>query len=227
MRYILNLTTICFLTISGFSQSITDSLTSKPDKYGWGLELGPCTGVCYSTGESADFIKNGCFGSVGVTMNYGRLTHMFRLAGISSSIKSDIPNFNEWNQSNDLNSGNFELLTGYKLLKTKRLNFSPYGGVYTSRFNTQVDGDIIDKSDRFFNFTLGTITELKFNLEKKSNPFRPEMLDNEIYYWYIKLYTGYYPNYFKALELDGNELYWNISIGMNIRGYRVTKKTEN
>lgn len=224
MRQFLILIATFVLSFSSYSQSLTDTLAIISGKYGWGIELGPCTGGCYSTKESAEYIKNGCFGSASLAMSYGRLTHMVRLAGISSSIKNNIPNNIEWVKENRINSMNIELLTGYKILKSKRLDFSPYFGIYTSRFNTKQNKDILDKSHRFYNITMGTMTKLKFGLLKKENPYRSVLLKEDIYYWYIKLYAGYYPGFFTELELDGSELFWNLSIGVSFRNVEIFKK---
>ncbi len=226
MRNVLSLIACYIVCYASFSQINDSTRILKPYKYGWGLELGPCTGRCYASNESSKYVKDGCFGSAALSMNHKRHTHILRFAGISSSIKNDLPQLTEWNRGRNLNSSNIELLTGFKVIKSKRLNFSPYGGIYTARFNVQEDGDILDKSRRFSNVTLGTVTELKFNIEGKYNPFLSEMLDKEINYGYLKLYVGYYPNFFKVLDLEGGELYWNISLGVNFRAYRVVEKNK-
>ena len=150
---------------------------------------------------------------------------MLRFGGISASIKNDFPSDPKWTAKNDLNSMNLELLTGYKLINSTRINFTPYFGGYTTRFNTQEGSDIIAKSQRTVNITGGTIVELKFNPpETRKSPFKYQNIKKDIYYWYIKLYTGYYPNFFKTFGLNGPEFYWNLSIGLHFRGAELVEK---
>lgn len=220
MRKIATLLFLLALQVSVYAQS--DSLQKpRASHWGFGMELGPCTGKYFLTGEAKQYISEGCIANVSITISYDKFHFIMQLGGISGSIKNELSHGLEWKMGNNFGSSHLQLSFGYELLSTRRLNIIPFASGGMTVFNTRLDttGSFGAGHSRWSaSYSVGSAFDFKMNfpLFKKN---REPGVDHGRAYLYFRVLTGIYPNYFRQqLGINGSMYFVNLSVGFYVSG---------
>jgi hypothetical protein len=193
-----------------FSQTDTTKAPAIP-KWGWGMELGPGSGMYLLTGDAKEKLSEGwTFFNVDMSLSWNRLHFIAQISGFGSSIKQGLDYGPDWKKDNYIGSTNFQLSTGYNLLEKKYYRILPFVSTGMTAFKTNVDstGAKSTFSDFKPSYAIGTAFDFKLNWQCLQ----------------FRLWTGIYPAYFLApLKMKGSLCFVNLSLGFYIGpGTRIT-----
>lgn len=185
-----------------FAQTDT-AFTPRYGKFGWGMELGPVSGLYFLTGDAKQQLTQGwAYSSLGMTFSYARVHFMLQAGGASGKIREKLNYGSEWKKNNLFYTSNVQLSVGYEVLNTKHFSIIPFttGGV--TGFNTRADSTGADGYGvSAMTYAFGTAFDYKLNWQCL----------------YFRVITGIYPTYFqRPLGMRGALGYANLSVGFYI-----------
>lgn len=212
--------------IIAFGQTETTE-THERGHWGVGVELGPCSGMYFLTGQANKSLNHGwCYANVGLTVTYKKYHFILQTGGISGSIQNDLSIGQEWKKDNNFGSVNLQLAAGYQLLNTKWFNIIPFVSGGATVFNTGPDVDNAKKTTSRWSpsYSIGSAFDFKVNFPvSKRNRFPGHEYVRQ--YLYLRLITGISPTYFDLqLDMKGAMYFVNLSIGGFYSGVREKRK---
>jgi hypothetical protein len=190
-------------------------------KWGFGMELGPCTGMYFLSGDAKGKISEGwCYANVGLTLSYAKFHFMLQTGGVSGSVKEELAYGPEWKKGNRFGTAHLQLSVGYELLATRYFNIIPFVSGGFTAFNTQPDSTHAKGiATRFTpSYAAGTAFDLKMNFPVFKRKRDPDVVYTRSYL-YLRLLTGIYPTYFQnPLGINGSMYFVNLSVGFYASG---------
>lgn len=215
---ILALTLLC--SVPAYCQADTVE-TEKESKWGFGGELGPCTGIYFLSGDAKQKLSEGwCYANAGVIISYSRVHFMLQVGGVSGSIREELSYGPEWKKENHFGSSNLQLSVGYELLNEKHLNIIPFVTGGMTAFNTRPDSTgSRGVATRFVgpSYAIGTAFDFKLNFPMFKKNRKPSVVYT-MGYLYLRVMTGIYPTYFHPLDMNGGLGFVNVSLGFYASG---------
>lgn len=135
--------------------------------------------------------------------------------GVSATLKDSLPYGLHWKKGNDFGYAHLQLSIGYEWINTKRINIIPFvsGGLKSFRVTEKDNDDESSKTKMTPSYSIGFALDFKINSPVKVKNKFPGS-EYEIQYFYVRILSGVFPNYFEnPLNVGGMLYYINLSIG--------------
>jgi len=200
------------IAAGAFSSTASSAQTDTTEiygKWGFGMELGPASGMYFLSGEAKQKISEGWgYSSLGITVSYARFHFMLQLGGMGGDIKQTLDYSPDWKQGNEFFTSNMQLSVGYEVLHTKWFRIIPFVTGGRTGFNTRPQHL---RNPSFYSigteYAFGSAFDFKLNWQCL----------------YFRIISGIYPTYFQqALHMNGSLVYANLSVGF----YLTTRENE-
>ena len=192
----------------------TDSSNTYKNKLLCGIEIGPATGLFFLTGNAKQQVNEGwCYANVGITLTYNRFQLMLQTGGITTTIKENLVYGQDWIKDYKIGSVNFQSSLGYQVVCNKSINVIPFitGGCKNFKAWDDKTNEGPGETKYTFTYALGSTIDYKI--------YAPHF-GYGLVYFYLRILTGIYPNYFEnPLKTNGNLYFINLSIGGVFKSY--------